>query len=565
MADESDRFDLIIAGAGPVGMTLAHIVGASGLKVLVVEQLDTLIDYPRGVGMDDECLRTFQAIGLADKVVEHTSPHQWMEFRTAKGKTLALIRPQANLFGWPRRNAFIQPLVDKVLFEGLTRYPNVQIAFSTELVSFDQDATGVQVELKTADGPLRRVRCSYFVGCDGGRSLVRKSLGISFEGQTEATRWIVVDLEQDPVAIPNTILVCDPSRPFVSIALPHGVRRLEFMVMPGETDEELTSPKGLHGLLARVMPDPESAHVIRSRVYTHHARIAETFRKGRVLIAGDAAHLMPVWQGQGYNTGIRDATNLGWKLVEVLKGRSSGALLDTYTLERRDHAKAMIWISTTAGRIFSPTNKALAATRDILFSLSNWIPPLKSYIVQMRFKPMPSYENGAIVPGRGPARAVVGRLFIQPQVRRPDGLALLDDVIGNGFAIVSWAVDPWVYMSEEARRIWQRLDAKIIVVRPDSEFGLSAGSVGDHAEIVGDPTLALKDWFALSRISLVVLRPDRFVAAAGGPQDISALLEALAKTLCTTPETEPVASSASDRRSALALTREPLEGTAGGV
>lgn len=565
MADESDRFDLIIVGAGPVGMTLAHIVGAAGLTVLVVEQLDKLIDYPRGVGMDDECLRAFQAIGLVDKVIEHTSPDQWMEFRTAKGKTLALIRPQANVFGWPKRNAFIQPLVDKVLFEGLARYPNVQIAFSTELVSFDQDEAGVEAELRAADGSTRRVRSSYFVGCDGGRSLVRKSLDIAFEGQTEATRWIVVDLEQDPVAIPNTILICDPARPFVSIALPHGVRRLEFMVMPGETDEELTSPKGLHGLLARMMPDPERAHVIRSRVYTHHARIAETFRKGRVLIAGDAAHLMPVWQGQGYNTGIRDATNLGWKLVEVLKGRSSDALLDTYTLERRDHAKAMIWISTTAGRIFSPTNKALAATRDVLFSLSNWIPPLKRYIVQMRFKPMPSYENGVVVAGRGPARAVVGRLFIQPQVRPPDGLALLDDVIGTGFAIVAWAVDPWVYMSEEARRTWQRLGAKIIVVRPDSEFALSAGSLGAHAEIVGDPTLALKNWFAQSRVPLVVVRPDRFVAAAGGPQDISGLVDSLAKALSMTPDTETVASHAGDQRGAVARASEPLEGAAGGV
>ncbi|MGO4838750.1 FAD-dependent monooxygenase, partial [Rhizobiaceae sp. 2RAB30] len=188
------------------------------------------------------------------------------------------------------------------------------------------------------------------MGCDGGRSLVRKTAGISFDGQTEATQWIVVDLEKDPVGVPNTILFCDPARPFVSIALPHAVRRLEFMVMPGETEEELTSEAGLHALLARVAPDPRTAHVIRSRVYTHHSRIAATFRAGRVMIAGDAAHLMPVWQGQGYNSGIRDANNLAWKLVEVLMGRSDDRLLDSYTLERREHAQAMIRISTTAGK-----------------------------------------------------------------------------------------------------------------------------------------------------------------------------------------------------------------------
>ncbi|MBX3529438.1 MAG: bifunctional 3-(3-hydroxy-phenyl)propionate/3-hydroxycinnamic acid hydroxylase [Rhizobiaceae bacterium] len=528
------EYDLAIIGAGPVGLTLASFVGQAGLRVLVVEQLPALIDYPRGVGMDDECLRTFQAIGLADAVSRHTTPHQWMEFRTARGKTLALIKPQTTVFGWPRRNAFIQPLVDKVLFEGLARYPNVEIAFSTELKSLVQDGGGVTLHVAGGGGAERAIHCRYLVGCDGGRSLVRKSVDIPFEGQTEATRWIVVDLEDDPVGVPNTILYCDPARPFVSIALPHAVRRLEFMVMAGETEETLTSETGLRGLLGRIMPHPEKARVIRSRVYTHHSRIADTFRSGKVLIAGDAAHLMPVWQGQGYNSGIRDANNLAWKLIEVLQGRSDERLLDSYTAERRAHAGAMIRLSTTAGRIFSPTNRVMAVLRDVLFSAMKYVPPVRDYIVQMRFKPMPTYEQGVVVHGAD-GDHVVGRMFPQPAVRRADGsTALLDDVIGNRFAILSWAVDPGIYMGEAASEAWRRLGGRTIIVRPPTESAAVADA--DGHETVCDHTLALKDWFANGRVSTVVIRPDRFIAAAGGPQQIDGMIGGLGDVLFATPD-----------------------------
>ena len=154
-------YDLIIIGAGPVGLALANFVGQAGLQVLVVEQLDALIDYPRGVGMDDECLRAFQAIGLAERVSEHTTPHQWMEFRTAKGRTLALIRPQTNEFGWPRRSAFIQPLVDKVLFDGTKSHATIKVAFGTEFQSLEQDDSGVTVSLTGPDGGPTHVPTTF--------------------------------------------------------------------------------------------------------------------------------------------------------------------------------------------------------------------------------------------------------------------------------------------------------------------------------------------------------------------------------------------------------------------
>jgi 3-(3-hydroxy-phenyl)propionate hydroxylase len=324
----------------------------------------------------------------------------------------------------------------------------------------------------------------------------------------------------------------------VSIALPHGVRRLEFMLWPHETEERLATPEGLEPLLKPVMPDPASAHIIRSRVYTHHARLARTFRKGRVVLAGDAAHLMPVWQGQGYNSGIRDANNLAWKLAAVLAGVADARLLDTYETERREHARAMIALSTLVGRIFSPTSRLLAGLRDIVFRILNRIPPVRDYVVQMRFKPMPRYLDGVLVPAKAgqPPHAAVGRLFIQPRIALRDGSTVrLDDAIGYRFAIVAWGGDPGIYMSAEAREVWSRLDGRTLVVRSPGEMAYGGHDLGRDAHLVGDPSLALKDWFAAADASVVILRPDRIVAGACRPQEISSALVDLGGALRLRP------------------------------
>ncbi len=162
----------------------------------------------------------------------------------------------------------------------------------------------------------------YVVGCDGGRSATRGLMGVSFDGTTSATRWLVIDLASDPLGHPNSEVGADPARPYASISIAHGIRRFEFMIHADETDEQVERPEFIARMLAPFVPHPERVDVIRHRVYTHHSRIAGAFRKGRVLLAGDAAHLMPVWQGQGYNSGIRDAANLGWKLAAVVTGQA---------------------------------------------------------------------------------------------------------------------------------------------------------------------------------------------------------------------------------------------------
>lgn len=526
------RADVAVLGAGPVGLAIANALGQAGVEVLLIEKLDQLIDYPRAIGIDDEALRTIQSFGLVERVLPHTTPWHAMRFLTPKGRCFADIQPMTDEFGWSRRNAFIQPQVDAVLYEGLSRFGNVRALFSREALGLEQDADGVSLRVGGADGSSETVRARYLVACDGGSSFVRRQLDIAFDGKTAPNQWIVIDVANDPLGTPNVYLCCDPQRPYVSAALPHGVRRFEFMVMPGETEEELGRPENLRKLLAKVLPDPDRVELIRRRVYTHNARLAARFRSGRVLLAGDAAHIMPVWQGQGYNSGMRDACNLAWKLALVVKGLAGDALLDTYEQERRAHARAMIDLSVLAGHVLAPPKRWQGALRDGVSWALGYLPAVKRYFLEMRFKPMPQYAQGALVPAAPALKDTpVGRMFIQPKVLTEDGReALLDDVIGSGFAVIAWGSDPTWGLSAEQLALWRQLGTRFIQVLPTVQLK-AAHETGADVIRVGDLSGRLKTWFGRYPASIVVLRPDRFVAGIAIPQTVGAVCDALARSL----------------------------------
>ena len=570
--------EVAIVGAGPVGLTLANTLGLYGVRVLLLEKLPEIIDYPRAIGIDDESLRTIQATGLAEAVQTHITPDHAMRFVTASGRCFATIDPRTDEFGWSRRNAFIQPEIDRVLFRGLERFPNVEVRLGHGVTGLTDTGDGVTLSLEDEHGVHSEVRAAYLVAADGGNSLVRRTLGIAFEGRTKPNQWIVVDVRNDPLGTPHISLHCDPQRPYVSAALPHGIRRFEFMVMPGETEADFERPEVLAALMRKVVPDPQRVDYIRKRVYTHNARLAATFRQGRILLAGDAAHIMPVWQGQGYNSGLRDAGNLGWKLAAVVQGRADDALLDTYGQERRDHARMMIHLSEVAGDIFAPESATAARIRDSVTLAMNAVPAVKQYFVEMRFKPMPRYERGAIVgpslPDRrpsplaslleragdspagrlvglmaekresllgrlahgmqAPAPTPVGRMFIQPRVLCEDGATRrLDDVIGLRFAVIAWGTDPTWGLTPWARAFWARQATVFVSVRPAVQMP-HEGDVSPGVVRVGDLGNRLKDWFAQWPESVVLLRPDRFVGAICSPQTVSATTEAFARAMHAT-------------------------------
>lgn len=537
--------NVLVVGAGPVGLTLANILGLQGIRTVVVEERDTLIDYPRGVGLDDEALRTFQSIGLVERVLPHTVPNQILRFMDAKRRVLAEMAPPDARFGWPKRNGFVQPLVDAELLAGLDRFAHVQVRWGSPMTGCREDADGVNVELGAdggnvgdggGDGHPARLRARYVVGCDGGRSMTRRVMGVSFDGTTSSTRWLVVDIANDPLGHPNSEVGADPERPYASISIAHGIRRFEFMIHADESDEQAEDPEFLTRMLARMVPHPDRVDVIRRRVYTHHSRIAGEFRRGRLLLAGDAAHLMPVWQGQGYNSGIRDAANLGWKLAAVVSGRAGDKLLDTYDMERRKHARAMIDLSTMVGRVISPTNRRVAGARDLLVRSASIVPTLKRYVLEMRFKPMPRYEHGAVVhanPGR--ADSPVGTLFIQPRVDTRDQQdVLLDDVLGPWFAVLCWNNNPRKILGETAFANWKALGARFFALRPATQLHWT-GHDDPDVVVVGDRRGDLKSWFDIHAESVLFLRPDRCIAGACIAQRAPDLSAALFDALTLTP------------------------------
>ena len=300
------QVQVAIAGAGPVGLMMANYLGQMGVEVLVVEKLDKLIDYPRAIGIDDEALRTMQSVNLVDKVLPHTTPWHAMRFLTPKGRCFADIQPMTDEFGWSRRNAFIQPQVDEVMYQGLKRFPNVRCLFSRELEAFSQNGDSVTINVKGADGERETIKADWLVACDGGASVIRRTLNVPFEGKTAPNQWIVIDIANDPLATPHIYLCCDPVRPYVSAALPHGVRRFEFMVMPGETEAQLSQPDNMRQLLSQVLPDPDNVELIRQRPAGHTPYLS-VLRSGTSVRLRRAAARCPSFRIYGDAWGNRGA------------------------------------------------------------------------------------------------------------------------------------------------------------------------------------------------------------------------------------------------------------------
>lgn len=542
LAEDHDA-EVIIIGAGPTGLMSANLLGLYGIRTIVIEANPELIDYPRGVGMDDETLRTFQTAGLASQVLPHTIPHQLLVFVDRRRRDLARISPPMADFGWPRRNGFVQPLADRVLLEGLERYPHVSVEWNARLISFTQ-SDGVQLDIETPTG-RRVLRSAFLIGADGGRSVVRKTLDVPFTGTSSSEDWLVIDVNDDPLGQPGAYVGADPRRPYASISIPHGIRRFEFMLLPNETPQDAEDEQFVRKLMVPFIGNAH-ANIIRHRVYTHHSRIAGAFRTDRALLAGDAAHLMAVWQGQGYNSGIRDAFNLSWKLALVVKGLAEVELLDSYDSERRAHAEAMIQLSRWVGNVISTRNRFVAGARDVFFRTISHIPKLKLYIVQMRFKPMPRMQNGALSQYRRGADSPTGQLFIQPFVHSRDHVDIrMDEVIGPWFALVAWNNDPSRLLTPEARAFLASIGAKLFTIRPASQLSWNdPRGEEDPVTVIGDIDGSLKRWFDARHESVLLLRPDRIIAGAApahaATEMVLSFAEAIhAKTSDPSPERSP--------------------------
>jgi 3-(3-hydroxy-phenyl)propionate hydroxylase len=532
-----DRKSVVVVGAGPTGLTVANVLGLAGLDVLVVERNATTVQEPRAVSIDDESLRTMQAIGLIDRVLPDLVLGYGSHYFTRHGRCFAKVLPQTREFGYPRRSAFRQPLLEAQLRAGLERFDNVEAWFNYEVTGLERDKEGVRLQVRHGDGNQGTVWCDYLAACDGGRSTVRKHLGIKLEGSTFAERWLIVDLEGNQDPFPHTKVFCDPQRPCLNLPGPHATRRFEFMLFEHESDEAAVEPEFVRKLLEAHGIAAGSATISRARVYTFHARVATRWSESRIFLAGDAAHLTPPFAGQGMNSGIRDAFNLGWKLAAVLSGKAGAGLLRSYEQERKPHTWQMIDLAIQMGRVMMPKGRLPASVVQLGFRALGLCPPARNYVTEMKYKPKPRFMEGFFVPdGKGIRRTLAGRMFPQPIVMRPDGkLTLLDEALGAGFALVAFGQSPERALARWGQPVWEKLSVRRVGIYslPCSlpHQTVKAGIL--DAAVVDSERAVAATWKGYEG-QLLVLRPDRYVLGAFPESEPEAAAEAIERLLAAT-------------------------------
>ncbi len=557
----STGVDVVISGLGPTGLTLAHLLGRRGVSVVILEREPRFYGNARAVYTDDECMRIFQAAGMADELARDMLQDAIFQWVLPDGRVLNQLIQKERPYGWPANNLFYQPFLETSLAEGLARYPTVSVRRGRELTRFAQDGEGVTAfhvpsqgaqysKPATVPGVVpgppegeESIRGKYLVACDGGRSAVRAQLGINMAGKSFPNPWIVVDIREKDGEdclrhLPYFNFVCDPDCPTVSCRQPKGHHRFEFMLMPGQTKEYMEDPATVRQLLSRYV-DVDKVEVLRSLVYTFNALVAERWRDGRVFLAGDAAHMTPQFVGQGMNAGVRDAYNLAWKLAAVLQGSGTNALLDTYQTERRPHARAMIDTSIRMKNYVSVANPALSVLRNVATRVARVTPGLKEYFSKAKFKPRPRYQDGQYFGQPRRRRAgPEGEQIPQPTVVGRDGRCrLLDEVLGEGYAVIGFGVDPRPLLSAAELGVLAQLDARYVTIFPLG--GRPQGFDASRSAPQGLPELEdcsgeLTAWLrksGLGRGAVAIVRPDKFtyalVAAGELPQTVRRLADDL--------------------------------------
>lgn len=467
----SQPVDVLVVGGGPVGVTTALLMARRGLSVRVLERATEIYDLPRAIVMDDEIQRVFQGVGLIDELREITTPGRGAEFVSVDGHRHVGIELPLDA-SWPLAHhpivTYHQPQLEAWLRASAVA-AGVELRLGVEVGEVSQDAEGVSVGLvdrdvdESAEPEIERAR--WLVACDGASSGVRKQLGIPFVDQGFDQDWLVVDalLTRDVPDLPVLVQqVCDPARPTTIVPGHDRYRRWELQLQPGETRDEMTRQERVWELLAPWLT-PADAELSRAVVYRFHATVAERMREGRVFLAGDAAHQMPPFLGQGLCSGIRDAANLAWKLPLVASGVAGDSLLDTYGEERLPHSTGVVAHAVDTGRLI-----------DRLAGRETEDPGIDSGYGGGR--PFPHLEHGL----RWGDHPAVGRQLPQPSI---DG-ELLDERLGEWFAVI---VDDPATVPDDLEG-WAG-PALPVVVPPGTLDGvLPAGGA-------------------------VVVRPDRYVAA----------------------------------------------------
>jgi 3-(3-hydroxy-phenyl)propionate hydroxylase len=511
--------DILLVGLGPVGAALANLLGRYNVRVLAIDKATAIFEKPRAIALDNEALRILQLAGIQDGEFETVAIPEVL-YRSPLFGRFARINSAGIIDGHPALVTFYQPELERLLRAKLALFPGIDARLGVELTGFEDDGRFVHARLKDAAGTETPVRARYVVGTDGANSLVRRTLGLDFEGRTFQQDWLIVDAVDVPSPIDHIEFMCDPVRPTPYMVAPGGRQRWEFMLRPGELPEDMERPESVRRLLAPWC-DSQRIRIERTAVYRFHAREAKRFSKGRCFLAGDAAHITPPFAGQGLVAGLRDAANLAWKLAAVLHGQAGDHILDSYDTERRPHAKKIIHLALRLGALVMPQSRATAFAVHGLMSLLRLLPAGRALFEDLKVKPQNTFDEGLFWRVRGRERLRAGAMLPQGWVRQATGGGprLSDDALGLQWALIGFGVDPSCTLPPELLERWRTAGGRVWQWCQRSQ-ALHLAPPEQRLESLDEallPRRAPLGWVA-------IVRPDRCVLAEGPAADVETIL-----------------------------------------
>lgn len=502
MSTETFDYDVAIVGYGPTSVVAANYLGAAGLKVVIFERDKDLYSRARAVTVDGTTMRIFQELGLDETVKEDMDVTPFLRWKTYAGKEFMRLKPGGGNWGHANSYMIYQPLMEAKLRKGVDRYKNVSIQFGRDVTSLGQDGSGVTVtSTPVGSGVESSVRVQYVIGADGGSSNTRKLIGSVAEGKTKERTWIIIDSQVKKPWPEHDILTfwSDADRPAVDIPLSKGHHRWELPLGEKTTKEDFESEDQIWALLNFLGITKENVDVTHHAFYSHHIRMVDKWRSGRIILAGDAAHLMPPWAGQGMQSGIRDALNLAWKLRAIIQNGVSDSILDSYQIERQPHVQAMTDSAVSLGNLIEAKKGPAQAIRNLMMPILSKSPKFANSLAVS-----PDAKAGWFS-GTPSKKNPLGQMLPQPHVTLASGTSVpFDSVYGINFAVIGYDTDPAKTSGADA---WKNLGAEFVNVLPAGRKASSANEVVDETGEIGE-------WLKARGASVIALRPDRLVAAS---------------------------------------------------
>ena len=516
-ASSNQTYDVAIVGFGPVGATLAGLLGRRGRGVAVFDKSAEIFPLPRAIGLDHEALRVLQAIARVDDLLPHTAPYRPSVYLGCDLQPILRfdIGPPPFPLGWRPNYTFNQPKLEAWLREKVTSMPTVDVKLGAEVTALTHQSDRVVLSLKGAD--RHTVTAKYVVGCDGSASMVRRACAIDVNDLQFDERWLVIDMlvsDQALARLPDTnIQYCQPERPSTYVVLPANHRRWEIMLNAGEDAEQLLKPKAIWRLLAgRIGPDEGT--LWRAAVYRFHAIVANRWRADRCFLAGDSAHQMPPFLAQGMCQGLRDAANLEWKLDLALGGPQSQGLLDSYEAERKPNVIEVTNAVKQLGKLICERDPVTAQKRDAdLRQAQGGVIETKT-----RQNLIPGIKAGVL----SPTSRSAGDVFPQPLLRFGDKAPqMLDDLTGPCFRL--FVVGAYELSAELSRSAFFRARGTSVIHAYDN------ANVAVNGVVLGsDLHGQLAKWFEQHNCAAAIVRPDNYVfGTAATTAEIPQLLSEL--------------------------------------